>query len=163
MHTKPCRSQACACLPYLKFFRRDRVSGAELARRPDVDLRIIKRHIVRLTDLSIPIDSTPGVGGAYRLRSGSRLPPLLLTKEEAFALSLGLRPPPQIGLEALAPAREGSLVRLERVLPQALRESIRVVEDTVADSKLGVRRDGHPPGRYSRAPLSSLRCTLYLA
>jgi predicted DNA-binding transcriptional regulator YafY len=111
---------------------RDSVSGAELARRLEVDLRTVQRYIVRLKDLSIPIDSTPGVGGAYRLRPGFRLPPLLLTNEEAFALSLGLRALRQIGLEAFAPATEGALAKLERVLPQALRESVRVVEDTVA-------------------------------
>lgn len=111
---------------------RDSVSGAELARRLEVDLRTVQRYIVRLKDLSIPIDSTPGVGGAYRLRPGFRLPPLLLTNEEAFALSLGLRALRQIGLEAFAPATEGALAKLERVLPHALRESVRVVEDTVA-------------------------------
>lgn len=111
---------------------RDSVSGAELARRLEVDLRTVQRYIVRLKDLSIPIDSTPGVGGAYRLRPGFRLPPLLLTNEEAFALSLGLRALRQIGLEAFAPATEGALAKLERVLPHALRDSVRVVEDTVA-------------------------------
>jgi predicted DNA-binding transcriptional regulator YafY len=111
---------------------RDSVSGAELAQRLEVDLRTVQRYIVRLRDLSIPIDSTPGVGGAYRLRPGFRLPPLLLTNEEAFALSLGLRALRQIGLEAFAPATEGALAKLERVLPQTLRESVRVVEDTVA-------------------------------
>ncbi len=111
---------------------RDSVSGAELARRLEVDLRTVQRYIVRLRDLSIPIDSTPGVGGAYRLRPGFRLPPLLLTNEEAFALSLGLHALRQIGLEAFAPATEGALAKLERVLPQTLRESVRIVEDTVA-------------------------------
>ncbi len=111
---------------------RDRVTGAELAERLEVDLRTVQRYIVRLKDLSIPIDSSPGVGGAYRLRPGFRLPPLLLTNEEAFALSLGLRALHQIGLAAFAPATEGALAKLGRVLPEALRESIRTVEDVVA-------------------------------
>ena len=111
---------------------RDRVTGAELAERLEVDLRTVQRYIVRLKDLSIPIDSSPGVGGAYRLRPGFRLPPLVLTNEEAFALSLGLRALHQIGLAAFAPATEGALAKLGRVLPAALRESIRTVEDVVA-------------------------------
>jgi predicted DNA-binding transcriptional regulator YafY len=111
---------------------RDRVSGAELAQRLEVDLRTVQRYMVRLKDLSIPIDSSPGVGGAYRLRPGFRLPPLLLTNEEAFALSLGLRALRQIGLAAFAPATEGALAKLGRVLPEALRESIRTVEEVVA-------------------------------
>jgi predicted DNA-binding transcriptional regulator YafY len=111
---------------------RDHVSGAELAQRLEVDLRTVQRYVVRLKDLGIPIDSSPGVGGAYRLRPGFRLPPLLLTNEEAFALSLGLRALRQIGLAAFAPATEGALAKLGRVLPETLRESIRTVEDVVA-------------------------------
>jgi predicted DNA-binding transcriptional regulator YafY len=111
---------------------RDHVTGAELAERLEVDLRTVQRYMVRLKDLHIPIDSSPGVGGAYRLRPGFRLPPLLLTNEEAFALSLGLRALRQIGLSAFAPATESALEKLGRVLPDTLRESINMVEDVVA-------------------------------
>jgi len=111
---------------------RDHVTGAELAACLEVDLRTVQRYIVRLKDLHIPIDSSPGVGGAYRLKPGFRLPPLLLTNEEAFALSLGLRALRQIGLSAFAPATESALTKLGRVLPGSLRESIRTVEDVVA-------------------------------
>src|SRR5580658_3757828 len=111
---------------------RDFVSGAELAERLEVDLRTVQRYMVRLKDLSIPVESSRGAGGAYRLKPGFRLPPLLLTNEEAFALSLGLRSLRQVGLSAFAPATEGALHKLGRVLPEALRESIRTVEDVVA-------------------------------
>jgi predicted DNA-binding transcriptional regulator YafY len=111
---------------------RDHVTGAELAERLEVNLRTVQRYIVRLKDLHIPIDSSPGVGGAYRLRPGYRLPPMLLTNEEAFALSLGLRALRQIGLSAFAPATEGALAKLGRVLPETLRDSIRTVEEVVA-------------------------------
>ncbi|MGD0741330.1 MAG: YafY family protein [Terracidiphilus sp.] len=111
---------------------RDHVTGAELAERLEVDLRTVQRYIVRLKDLKIPVESSRGVGGAYRLRPGYRLPPLLLTNEEAFALSLGLHSLRQVGLSAFAPATEGALKKLQRVLPETLRESIRTVEDVVA-------------------------------
>lgn len=111
---------------------RDHVTGAELAARLEVDLRTVQRYMVRLKDLKIPVESSRGVGGAYRLRPGYRLPPLLLTNEEAFALSLGLHSLRQVGLSAFAPATEGALKKLARVLPEALRESIRTVEDVVA-------------------------------
>jgi predicted DNA-binding transcriptional regulator YafY len=57
---------------------------------------------------------------------------LLLTNEEAYALSLGLRALRQVGLSAFAPATESALAKLGRVLPSALHESIRTVEDVVA-------------------------------
>ena len=111
---------------------REHVSGAELAERLEVDVRTVQRYIVRLQDLSIPVESVRGVGGFYRLRPGFRLPPLMFTDEEAFALSLGLRALRQLGLAAFAPATEGASAKLGRVLPQALRESIQTVEDVVA-------------------------------
>jgi predicted DNA-binding transcriptional regulator YafY len=111
---------------------RDHVTGAELADRLEVDLRTVQRYIVRLKDLNIPIDSSRGVGGAYRLKPGFRLPPLLLTNEEAFALSLGLHALRQIGLAAFAPATENTLAKLRRVLPESLRDSISTVDDVVA-------------------------------
>jgi predicted DNA-binding transcriptional regulator YafY len=111
---------------------RDHVTGAELAARLEVDLRTVQRYIVRLKDLSIPVESSRGVGGAYRLKPGYRLPPLLLTNEEAFALSLGLHSLQQVGLSTFAPATEGALAKLERVLPDSLRDSIRAVKDVVA-------------------------------
>jgi predicted DNA-binding transcriptional regulator YafY len=111
---------------------RDRVSGAELAERLEVDLRTVQRYVARLKDLNIPVDSSRGVGGAYRLKPGFRLPPLVLTNEEAFALALGLRALRQVGLAAFAPATEGALAKLGRVLPEALRESLRTVEEVVA-------------------------------
>src|SRR3954447_18352332 len=85
---------------------RDHVSGAELAERLEVNIRTVQRYIVRLQDLSIPVESVRGVGGFYRLRPGFRLPPLMFTDEEAFALSLGLRALRQLGLSAFAPAAE---------------------------------------------------------
>jgi predicted DNA-binding transcriptional regulator YafY len=111
---------------------RDHVTGMELARRLEVDLRTVQRYIVRLKDLKIPVESSRGVGGAYRLKPGYRLPPLLLTNEEAFALSLGLHSLKQVGLSAFAPATEGALAKLERVLPDALRASVRAVDDVIA-------------------------------
>ena len=111
---------------------RDFVSGAELAERLEVDLRTVQRYIVRLKDLSIPVESSRGVGGAYRLKPGFRLPPLLLTNEEAFALSLGLHSLRQVGLSAFAPATQSALEKLRRVLPEALRQSVNTVDDVIA-------------------------------
>ena len=111
---------------------RDRVTGTELAERLEVDLRTVQRYIVRLKDLGIPVDSSPGVGGAYRLRPGYRLPPLVLTNEEAFALSLGLEALNEVGLAAFAPATEGARAKLQRVLPEAVRDSIQTVAEVIA-------------------------------
>lgn len=111
---------------------REQVSGSELAGRLEVDLRTVQRYIARLQDLSIPVESARGVGGHYRLKPGFRLPPLMFTEEEAFAVTLGLRALRHLGLSAFAPATEGASAKLGRVLPGSLRESMDTVEEVVA-------------------------------
>jgi predicted DNA-binding transcriptional regulator YafY len=111
---------------------RERVSGAELAERLEVSVRTVQRYIARLQDLCIPIESVRGVGGFYRVKPGFRLPPLMFTDEEAFALTLGLRALRHLGLAAFAPATEGASAKLGRVLPEPLRDSVQTVDEVVA-------------------------------
>ena len=111
---------------------REHVTGAELAERLEVNPRTVQRYIARLQDLSIPVESTRGVGGAYRLKPGFRLPPMMFTDEEAFALALGLRALRYLGLAAFAPATEGAAAKFGRVLPGPLRDSANAVEEVIA-------------------------------
>ena len=111
---------------------RERVSGTELAERLEVSVRTVQRYIARLQDLCIPVESARGVGGFYCLKPGFRLPPLMFTDEEAFALTLGLRALRHLGLSAFAPATEGAYAKLGRVLPEQLRDSIQTVDEVVA-------------------------------
>jgi predicted DNA-binding transcriptional regulator YafY len=111
---------------------RERVSGVELAERLEISGRTVQRYIARLQDLCVPVESMRGAGGYYRLKPGFRLPPLMFTDEEAFALALGLRALRQIGLSAFAPATEGASAKLGRVLPQPLRESMHSIEEVIA-------------------------------
>ena len=83
---------------------KEEVSGAELARRLEVSPRTVQRYVARLQDLGIPVEGRRGVGGAYRLRPGFRLPPLMFTGEEALSLSLGLLALHHLGLRELLPA-----------------------------------------------------------
>ena len=111
---------------------KDHVSGAELADRLEVSPRTVQRYIARLQDLCIPVEASRGVGGSYRLKPGFRLPPLMFTDEEAFALTLGLRALRHLGLSAFAPATEGAAAKLGRVLPAPVNESMRTVAEVVA-------------------------------
>jgi predicted DNA-binding transcriptional regulator YafY len=111
---------------------REHVSGEELAKRLEVNERTVQRYIARLQDLCIPVESTRGAGGGYRLKPGFRLPPMMFTDEEALALTLGLRALRHLGLAAFAPATEGAAAKLVRVLPNALRDSVNAVEEVVA-------------------------------
>ena len=101
---------------------RERMSGADLAARLEVSVRTVQRYVARLQDLGVPVTSTRGPGGSYRLKPGFRLPPMMFGTEEAFALTLGLDALTYLGLGEIAPATSGAKAKLERVLPTAVSE-----------------------------------------
>lgn len=103
------------------------VTGAMLAEHLEVSPRTVQRYIARLQDLGVPVKSTRGPGGAYRLRPGFRLPPLMFGAEEAFALVLGLDALAYLGIAQIAPATVGAKAKLQRVLPEAIAERVRAV------------------------------------
>src|SRR6204780_5067888 len=63
---------------------------AELAGRLDVDERPLRRYVDHQIDLDVPVAWLRGRYGGYRLASGYRLPPLMLSDDEALAVLLGL-------------------------------------------------------------------------
>ncbi len=110
---------------------RGRLTGPELAERLEVDLRTVRRYVTMLQDLGIPVEGERGRHGGYRLKPGYKLPPLMFTDDEALAVMLGLLAAQRLGLAATAPAVEGALTKLERVLPPALRDRIGAVHETL--------------------------------
>ncbi len=95
---------------------RQQLSGPELAERLEVNTRTVRRYITMLQDLGIPVEAERGRHGSYRLRPGFKLPPLMFTEDEALALTLGLLAARGLGLTAAAPAVEGALAKIERVV-----------------------------------------------
>lgn len=108
-----------------------RMTGAELARRLEVNIRTVRDYIEMLGDLGIPVEAERGRYGAYRLRPGYKLPPLIFTEEESFALTLSLLIAREQGLAHASAAFEGILAKVMRVLPEATRTQIQAVEQTV--------------------------------
>lgn len=108
-----------------------RLSGPELAARLEVSERTVRRYITMLQDLGIPVEAERGRLGAYALRPGFKLPPLMFGDDEALALTLGLLLARRVGLATAAPAVEGALAKIERVLPLALRERVRALHETI--------------------------------
>jgi predicted DNA-binding transcriptional regulator YafY len=109
------------------------MTGAELARRLEVDGRTVRNYVETLRDLGVPVEATRGRTGGYRLRPGTRLPPLMFSEDEAVALVLGLLIAQRSGLadEVHLPAL---LARIERMLPEAIRTRVEAVATgTVAE------------------------------
>ena len=94
---------------------------ADLAARLDVDPRTVRRYVAHLIDLGIPVRSVRGRFGGYRLAPGYRMPPLMLTDDEAVAVMIGLVAGRRAGLVTTsAAAAESATAKLSRVLPEAL-------------------------------------------
>lgn len=108
------------------------VTAARLAERLEVETRSVRRYIAMLQEMGIPVEGTRGRYGGYRLRASYKLPPLMWTEEEALAVTLGLRAARQLGLSDSIPTVESALAKVERVLPQALRERVQAAQETVA-------------------------------
>jgi predicted DNA-binding transcriptional regulator YafY len=106
----------------------ERVTGAELAAKLEVHPRTAQRYIARLQDLGVPVEGTRGAAGAYRLKPGFRLPPMMFTDNEALALTLGLRALRYLGLTAFAPASEGAGAKLQRALPLGIGERVKAIQ-----------------------------------
>src|SRR5438132_8150330 len=116
-------------LELLQAYRR--LSAGELARRLGVAPRTVRRYVSTLREIGIPVDAEAGRHGGYRLRPGYKLPPLMLTDDEALAVVLGLLAGRRLGLVAATAAVEGALAKLDRVLPDALRDRIRGTQEAV--------------------------------
>jgi len=108
------------------------LSGAELARRLEVDRRTLRRYIATLEEMGIPITTEQGRYGGYRLVPGFKLPPMMFTEDEAQAISLGLLAARGLGLADAAPAIESVQAKLDRVLSSAPRKALAAMRESVA-------------------------------
>ncbi|MFE1322376.1 helix-turn-helix transcriptional regulator [Kitasatospora phosalacinea] len=108
-------------------------SVAELAERLEVDERTVRRYVAQLVELDLPVESVRGRYGGYRLAPGHRLPPLMLTDEEALAVLFGLAAAERAGLSAASAAASGTAAaKIRRVLPRRLAHRLDALREALA-------------------------------
>ena len=122
-------ARVLALLELLQTHRR--MTGAELARRLEVDGRTVRRYVALLQEIGIPLTAERGRDGAYMLVAGFKLPPMMFTDDEALALAVGLVAVRGLGLAAASAAASSAQAKLERVMPDALKRRARAVDETV--------------------------------
>lgn len=122
-------SRVLAMLELLQMHHR--LTGNDLAARLGVDERTVRRYATTLADLGIPVTAARGRYGGYRLAPGYKLPPLMLTDEEAVAVVLGLLAAERLGLATEAPATAPALSKITRVLPAKLADRLAAVQETL--------------------------------
>ncbi|MFI0151407.1 helix-turn-helix transcriptional regulator [Streptomyces lydicus] len=125
---------------------------AELADRLGVDGRTVRRYVDQLIDLDVPVESVRGRYGGYRLAPGYRLPPLMLSDDEALAVLLGLAAGRRAGLTTTErTASETASAKIRRVLPPHLARRLEMLLDSLAFT--------HQPGEFA-APDAGVLLTL---
>jgi predicted DNA-binding transcriptional regulator YafY len=106
---------------------------AELADRLQVDERTVRRYVDHLIDLDVPVESVRGRYGGYRLAPGYRMPPLMLSDDEALAVLLGLAAGRRAGLLTITgTASETATAKIRRVLPERLTRRLDAVLDSLS-------------------------------
>ncbi|MFE9538251.1 helix-turn-helix transcriptional regulator [Streptomyces sp. NPDC006691] len=96
----------------------------ELAAQLTVTERTVRRDIARLRELGYGVESDPGPWGGYRLRAGSRVPPLILDDEETLAVAVGLREAALSGVLGGDQAALSALLKLRQVLPRRIADRL---------------------------------------
>ncbi|BBZ27551.1 transcriptional regulator [Mycolicibacterium madagascariense] len=124
----------------------------DLADRLGVDERTVRRYVAHLLELDVPVESVRGRYGGYRLSPGYRMPPLMLTDDEALAVLVGLVGGPRSGVGQARAAAESAAAKIQRVLPKQLAARLRAVLDTA-----------HFPARSDAAPATETDVLLQVA
>lgn len=109
---------------------RGEISAHELAQALEVEERSIRRYIMMLRDMGIPIEGERGRHGGYSLRPGFRIPPLMFSADELTTVMMGLilmrdiGPTPRLAVES-------ATAKIERVLPFELRQSAEALRNAL--------------------------------
>ena len=106
-------------------------SAPQLAKRTGTTTRTIRRDVERLRELGYPVVATRGCGGGYSLGPGGRLPPLMLSQDEATAVAVALRLAARANLAGLEEPALRALGKLDPVLSAPARAAVRAVTDAV--------------------------------
>ncbi len=129
-------------------------TAEELAERLGVTERAARRYVGILREAGIPVESSRGPYGGYRLGRGTRLPPVAFTEPEALALVMAVLGSHPAAADPAATDIVGS----------ALGKVIRALPDTVGRQAASLRDHATAaPDPYSARPDPAVTSTLVAA
>lgn len=125
--------------------RREQVTAAEVARELEVSERTARRDLDALAMAGVPVYSTQGRGGGWRLVGGARTDLSGLTAGEARALFLVAGP-----ASAATPAVKAALRKLVQALPEPFRAQAEAAASSLVmdPRRWGSSRVEHRPPRF---------------
>jgi predicted DNA-binding transcriptional regulator YafY len=116
--------------------RRPNQKGAELAQALGVSGRTLQRYIAMLDEMGIPIYAERGPYGGYSLVRGYKMPPLILTPDEAVAVHLGTGLVREMWGELYRDAAQGALAKLDNLLPDEQRHEVAWAQRTLLATQM---------------------------
>ncbi len=120
-------------LRLLELFQARRIwPGSDLAQRMGTDGRTLRRDIERLRGLGYSIQTRRGPGGGYRLSTGSDLPPLVFTSDEALAVAAALASSAASGSAGGGELALTALAKIEQVMPARVRRRVGALRSSVS-------------------------------
>src|SRR5512136_1164055 len=127
--------------------RQPNQKASDLAEKLGVSVRSLHRYMGMLDEMGIPIYSERGPNGGFSLVRGYKMPPLILTPEEAAAICLGANLVQEMWGQLYEEAAQGALAKIENVLPDDQRDEVAWARRALVTTSL------HPPGLADFAPL----------
>lgn len=91
--------------------------AADLAAALNVSVRTLHRYLAMLEEMGLPVMSERGPHGGFSLVRGYRMPPLILSPDEAAAVTLGTSLVKEVWGELLAESAHSALTKLMNVMP----------------------------------------------
>ncbi|MET7694493.1 WYL domain-containing protein [Streptomyces sp. NPDC005483] len=130
------------------------VTADELAAALGVTERAARRYVGILRETGIPVHSTRGPYGGYRLGRGARLPPVLFTQSEALGLVMAV-------LDGQPAAAD---LQADDIVATALGKVIRALPESVGRQAAALREHASAaPDRDTARPDPTLTSTLVAA
>lgn len=105
------------------------LSGPDLATALGVTSRTIRRYVVTLQEMGIPVEPATGRHGGYWLRPGYRMPPLMFSADEAIGLAVALLTTRVSNSAELPEPVANALAKIERSLPSDLATRIATIRE----------------------------------
>jgi predicted DNA-binding transcriptional regulator YafY len=104
--------------------RQPNQKAADLAAQLEVSPRTLHRYIAMLEEMGLPVYTERGPYGGFSLARGYKMPPLMLSPEEAAALALGTGLVEQFWGDLYRAEARSALVKLDQVLPEEQRREV---------------------------------------
>jgi predicted DNA-binding transcriptional regulator YafY len=104
--------------------RQPNQKAGELARELGISVRSMHRYFSMLDEMGIPIYAERGPYGGFSLVRGYKMPPLVLSPEEAVAVALGTGMVEELWGQLYRQAARGALAKLENLLPDEQRQEV---------------------------------------